>query len=132
MKAMIKAVVAWFQGGNMWLLWAGGAVALVVVGLWLRLDYVADERDKALEKYGAARAANEANTATIDQMQKANAILQRTVSENHARQLEATRRYESLKAEVEHDQSPPSGCTPSLADPAPAAMLRALRGVRQP
>lgn len=129
MKALIKAVVGWC-GGNAWLLWVGGAVVLVVVGLWLRLDYVADERDKALENYGAARAANEANTATIDQMQKANAILQRAIAENHARQIEATRRYESLKAEVEHDQSQPTGCTPSLADPAPTAMLRALRGVR--
>lgn len=132
LMSLLKAVKSWFLGGNMWVLWVGGSVALVVVGLWLRLDYVAGERDKALENYGAARSANAANTETIQQMTEANAILQRAVAENHARELAMTKTIATLKAQVENDQSKPTGCAPSLADPAPAAMLRALRGVRQP
>lgn len=130
MLYLLKAAKSWFTGGNMWVLWAGGAALAVVGLLWFRLDSVTDERDAALRNLGAAEAANQATVAATHEIIAANVISGQAVREAHARELAAARAIATLKAQVENDQSKPTGCAPSLADPAPAGMLRALRGVR--
>ncbi len=126
MIAFAVSSFRWFQSGKMWLLWAG--LGLTLVGLlWWRFDAITAERDQARVDLATAMSANKANVATIAEMTKAKARSDAAVAVAHARAIAATTNYLTLKAEVEHDQSPPTGCAPSLADPAPAAMVRALR-----
>lgn len=126
MIAFAVSAWRWFQAGKMWVLWAGLGLALVGF-LWWRFDAIQTERDQARIDLATAMSANKANVATIAEMTLAKAKADAAVAEAHAREIASITQYQTLKAEVEHDQSPPTGCAPSLADPAPAAMVRALR-----
>jgi len=126
MIAFAVSAWRWFQAGKMWLLWAGLGLALVGL-LWWRFDAIQTERDQARTDLATAMSANKANVATIAELTQAKARSDTAVAGAHARAIDAATNYLTLKAEVEHDQSPPTGCAPSLADPAPAAMVRALR-----
>jgi len=126
MIAFAVSAWRWFQAGKMWLLWAGLGLALVGL-LWWRFDAITSERDQARDDLATAMSANKANVAVISEMTQDRAKADAAVASAHTREIAATTNYFTLKAEVEHDQSPPTGCAPSLADPAPAAMVRALR-----
>ena len=127
MIAFAASAWRWFQAGKTWLLWVGLGLALVGL-LWWRFDAITSERDQARTDLATAMSANKANVATIAALTEAKAKADAAVAAAHAREVASLTEYQTLKAEVEHDRRPATGCAPSLADPAPAAMLRALRG----